>query len=402
MSRLRSAVPPLSLAALISVLLVACGGGGESDAEPREVLASATVQGVESGKFDITMEIRSKGDTAGESTVQIAGAFQEKAGSQLPLLDLTMSVQGEAEGEELDFEGGLTLLADRAFVGLNGTEYEVDAATFGYVKSSIEQGFDLPRAGGGEGACADALSEADLEALLGSATNAGGAEVDGQETTKISGDLDLEGLIGVLDQLKEDPACAKELESAGGMPLGEIEKQFEELTGFAETVDVDVYVGENGIVRRLTAAIVAKEKSGGTIEIDVDATLTDVNETQEISAPSSSRPLEELLQTLDVNPLELLEGSEEGFESLFDALLDGAIQQGGSGGGDSGGGSGGDGSEGGGSGGGGSGGGGSEGGGSGGGGSEGGFDLSEQREYLECLGEAESAADLQDCADFAP
>ena len=43
------------------------------------------------------------------------------------------------KGEDIDFDGGLTLLTDRAFVEYKGTEYEVDPTTFGFLKSAFEQ-----------------------------------------------------------------------------------------------------------------------------------------------------------------------------------------------------------------------------------------------------------------------
>ena len=52
-----------------------------------------------------------------------------------------MSAEATARrpGENIDFEGGLTLLTDSAFVDYEGTEYEVDPTTFGFVKSALEQ-----------------------------------------------------------------------------------------------------------------------------------------------------------------------------------------------------------------------------------------------------------------------
>ena len=52
---------------------------------------------------------------------------------------MTAGAKGSAKGEDIDFEGGLTLLSDRAYVNYEGTEYEVDPTTFGFVKSGFEQ-----------------------------------------------------------------------------------------------------------------------------------------------------------------------------------------------------------------------------------------------------------------------
>jgi len=374
------------LAALFALAagLTACGGGGGgggAGADPQEVIQSATLQGVESGKVDLSVKISSRGESGGDLTASLSGPFQSQAGQELPQVDMSLAVKGTANGEPVNFEGGLTLLSDRAYVGFQGTEYEVDPTTFGYVKSNFEQGQQAApeeSEAGGSKACQEAVAGLDLTNLIDNAANEGSADVDGQETTKVSGDLNVAATADALIELSEDPACGSQLQAAGPLPLDELEKAKDELTGAVKKAHADVYVGEDGIVRRLVLELVVDPKGEGRISADVDLTLSEVNEEQEIAAPSGAEPLEGLFKNLGVNPLELFENAGSGgVVGLLEGLMQGRA------GGESGGGSG---------------------GGSSGGEPNlpGGAELEKQQAYLECLQEAGTASDLQKCADLAP
>ena len=288
---------------------------------------------------------------------------------------MTASANGTVEGEDVDFEGGLTLLSDRAFVDYEGTEYEVDPTTFGFVKSSLEQ---AQQQGGSEGnpadvtACQKAAEGLKVGDFVDDLTNEGSADVDGTGTTKVSGDLDVDGAIDAIIKLTEDPACSPQLEAAGPLPIGELEKAKGEVTSAVKKAHVEVYVGDDDIIRRLAAelTIEPKDSSSEKVEIDLDLTLSGVNEEQEISAPADAKPLEGLFQQLGVNPLELLEAgtSGEGLGDLLESLSDPSASLGGgssSSGGSSSGGSG---------------------------------SAAGQQAYLSCLKAAETPTDLQKCA----
>ena len=92
-----------------------------------------------SGNIDLSLDINAEGDEGGNIDVKLSGPFQSGAKGDLPQLAMTASAKGTAKGEDIDFEGGLTLLSDRAYVNYEGTEYEVDPTTFGFVKSGFEQ-----------------------------------------------------------------------------------------------------------------------------------------------------------------------------------------------------------------------------------------------------------------------
>jgi hypothetical protein len=359
----------LALAATVA----ACGGSSKSDEDPQKVVESATLEGVKSGNIDLSLGIKSEGKEGSDVDVSVSGPFETKGGKEtLPELAISAKANGTSKGEKVDFEGGLTVLSDRAYVNYKGTEYEVDPTTFGFVKSSFEQA----QQGSGEeagsadvGACQEAAEGLKFSDFVEHLKNEGSADVEGASTTKISGDVNVGGAIDALIKLTENPACSSQLEAAGSLPIGELEKARGELSSAVKKAHAELYVGDDDIVRRLAAEIIVEPKGGSEkVEVELELTLSGVNEAQTIAAPSSAKPLEGLFQKLGVNPLELLEAAqgEGGFEGLLEDLTEGALS-------------------------------GSTGGGSSSSGSSGGS----QQEYLNCLKEARTPSDLQNCASLA-
>lgn len=375
MSRKRTLALLLAFAAL-AALLSACGGGGGSSEDPQQVIENATFEGVESGTVDLTMNVKSTGEHGGNLKIDLTGPFQSTGKESLPELGLALTAKGEADGEKVDFDGGLTVLSDRAYVGFKGKQYEVDPTTFGFVKSGFEEAEQegAKESKGGEAtACQKAATSLHLEEFVDNLENEGGEEVVGVKTVKLSGDLDPKRGVDTILKLLETPACGSELEAAGGFPLAELKKEESKITNAIKKAHVQVFVGEDDhIVRKVTAELTVEPPgSGEKAEIEFAFTLGEVNEPQTIKAPANAEPLEGLFGELGINPLELLGMMEGGGGNDFGSLLEGitgAIAgEGSSGGANS-------------------------------------KDLElelpssgDAKEFQECLGEAESAADVQKC-----
>lgn len=366
MTRFRNLALFTVLAALATGL-VACGGGddGGSGEDPQKVVESASLKGVKSGELDLSLRVNAEGEEGGEVDVSLSGPFEEGAKGELPQFDMDLAVEGSAEGEEIDFDGGLTVLTDRAFVDYEGTPYEVDPTTFGFLKSAFEQ---AQQQSGEEDitACQKAAEGIEFGQFADNLQSEGEADVDGTSTTKVSGDLSVSGGIDALIKLTENPACASQLEAAGPLPLSELEEAKGQISKAIERAHVDLYVGDDDIVRKLAAelTIVPPEAADEKVELELEVSLGGVNEEQEFSSPSGAKKLDALFDKLGVNPLELLEaGGSEGLGGLLEGITGGAA----------GGGS-------------------SSGGGSGLGGVPG------QEKYVQCLQKAKTPADLQECA----
>jgi hypothetical protein len=376
----------LTAFAALAALLSACGGGGGASSDsPQQVIEQATFEGVESGNVDLTVNVKSTGEHGGNVKAELTGPFQSTGKESLPELALAVKANGEVDGENVDFDGGLTVLSDRAYVGFEGKEYEVDPTTFGFVKSGFEeaeQEGEHESKGGEATACQKAATSLNLEEFVDNLENEGGEEVEGVKTTKLSGDLDPKGAVDAVIKLMETPACSSELEAAGPFPLDELKNKEGELTGAIKKAHVDVYVGESDhIVRKVDADLTVEPKgSGEKTEVELGFTLGQVNEKQTIKAPANAEPLEKLFGELGINPLELLGmmqgGGGEGLGSLLEGIT-GAIGGEGSGAGH-------------------------------GSSAKGAEEALEEvgeavhsgaaKEFQECLSEAESAADVQKCA----
>ena len=370
MNRVRILFVFTALVAL-SAALAACGGGGSDD--PQTVVEEATLKGVESGKLNLAAEVNVQGEKGGKVDVNLSGPFQSESEAEYPELSLAVSSKGSLGGKDLNREGGLTLLGNKAYVAYEGTEYEVDSTTFNFVKSMLKQ------QSGGQGksseiaACQEAAGELELSDFVENLKSDGSADVGGTSTTKVSGDLDATSAVEAFSTLIEDPACSEQLSAAGPLPsAAELDKAKSTVKDSLKSTHVDLYVGDDHIVRRITAQATIEppksSKSGAKrVELDLDLTLTGVNEEQAIAAPSNSKPLSDLFLKLGINPIELLGAFQNGGSEGIGSLLEGLGE---AGGGTSGGGSG------------------------GGGGNSGGGG---QQSYYECLGEAQTPVDIQNC-----
>jgi hypothetical protein len=91
----------------------------------------------------------------------------------------------------------------------------------------------------------------------------------------------------------------------------------------------------------------------------LELTLSGVNEEQSFDEPSDAKSLEALFKKLDINPIELLESSQEGLGGLLEGLDGGVF-----------------------------------------GGTSGDSGQASGKEYAQCLREVQTSADLQKCADL--
>lgn len=336
MSRIRIIALLASIAAL-ALALTACGGGSGSSEEPQAVIENASLKGVKSGNLDLQLEVKSEGKKGGDLKVKLSGPFQAGVKESLPELAIQAEAKGEVSGKPVDFEGGLTLLSDRAFVEYKGTEYEVDPTTFGFVKSGFEQ---AQQEGGGKSgeitACQKAATGLKVGDFVDNLKNEGSADVEGTETTKVSGDLNTAGAVEAVTKLSENPACASQLEAAGSLPLAKLKAAKGQLSKAIKKAHADVYVGKDNIIRKIALELTV-EMEGEAVEVNLELALGNVNEEQKISAPANAKPLEGLFKELGVNPVELLEGlngGEAGLGGVLEKLTGAAV--GGSGGSSSG------------------------------------------------------------------
>jgi hypothetical protein len=358
LSRFRTLTIFAALIAAVAVLS-ACGGGSSDD--PQTIVNEATLQGIESGKLDLSLGVDVKGKGGGHLDFSLSGPFQSEGEEELPELDLSAKATGSVGGEGIDFEGGLTLLANKAFVEYSGTEYEVDPTTFNFVKSAFQKQLGKQKAEGEASGCQDLFAQQKFSDFIKGLSEGGSVDVGGTETTKFSGEFKTPAAFKAIIEVLEDPVCREQLRAIGSIPsIARLEQARHMVEAWLKEAHVVLYIGDDHIIRRTTvrATVVPPAGSGKTgeaerVTFDFDLTLTGVNEDQTILAPRHPKPLSDLFLKLGINPIELAGALSE--EGGLEGLLEGL------GGGSSGGGGGG------------------------------------QRAYLSCIKKAHTAVDIQRC-----
>jgi len=285
------------LAALfaLATAFAACGGddGGGSDADPQEVLDKtfSTDSEIESADLDASFDITIEGEDSGQLSATLSGPI-DGSGEGVPKFDLTATATGEGGGQSIDFEGGVTSTGDAGYVSYGGSDYELDAQTFGFVKQIFEsseaqqdeQTSGLPQ----------------VKTFLKDLTNEGTEDVEGAETVHISGAVDIPKLVDTLRPFAEQ---AGELGGLGATSQIPSPAELDQLTELVESATFDVYSGvEDDLLRRFSLAFDLQDPSGsGTATIELDIILGAVNESQDVEAPSDARPLSALLEELGVD-----------------------------------------------------------------------------------------------------
>jgi hypothetical protein len=312
LTRTRNRLVTALLTLAVPALLAGCGGddGGSSDEDPQEVIEATfnNDEQVTSGVLDFTIEA-SAGDQ-GHFSASLSGPFQgvEDDPTAVPELDLTASLSGEGAGQSVNFEGGLVVTEDNAYVEYNGEAYEVGADTFNQLKEQAEQQADtssgdaatsfkegceqaIEAQGGDPSAC-----DFDLSAWFTDLTNDGTEDVDGTSTTHVSGNVDVSQMLTDFIGLAESVPGA-----AGQIPEDQLSQVEEAVTD----ASFDVYSGEDDDLLRKLDANVSIDPSAiesavpvpiDSVDLSFSVELSDVNEEQTIEAPSDAQPIDELLQ----------------------------------------------------------------------------------------------------------
>jgi hypothetical protein len=287
LTRIRSLIA-LSACVALGAVLVSCGGDGGKDTtgnagpEPRSV-GSGTIDF--QGKFSVVQN----GDEGGTVELHAKGPFESNGAGQTPSFDLDISgvYSNPSSDENYRFDFGLTSTGEEAFVNfpqqapgeargalVQGGDYELDSPLVD----------SLRRKGG-------SLTAADLIALAKDVHSEGEVTIDGVPTVHLSGQFDLDRIVKALDPILADP------EGLGLAPNQAIRPGTRGyLSRFVRAAGFDIYLGkQDGFPRRFTADIVLSGVSVERVQMDLTASLEEVNEPQTIEAPADPKPFIDLI-----------------------------------------------------------------------------------------------------------
>jgi len=301
--RARAIVALLALA-VVALVLAACGGsGGSSDSSgsssaDAETLLRQTFTGthdIRSGKADIQLRVDVSGDDSirGPIAASISGPFQSVGSDQLPKFDMSLDAHAQGQG----FRAGLTSTSDQLFVNFGGTSYEVPAQLLDQLKDSYRRSQQ-------EGSSGQQMSlkSLGLDPLtwLQDPTVEGTETIGGVETDHISSRVDVNALLDDVDKI------LARVSAQGGLPTGqEIPSKIppdarSQIEDAVKSASIDVWSGtDDHTLRKLAMALsVDVPRESTSLDVSLSIELTDLNQPQSISAPATSRPLDELLGQL--------------------------------------------------------------------------------------------------------
>jgi hypothetical protein len=286
---------------LLAFVAVGCGGGDAADSstDVDELLQDTFAGGkaIESGRISLALDVSSEGESE-PLAVKLSGPFQSSGEARLPQLDIDASLEGGGQS----LSGGLTTTADAAFVTISGTAYEVAGPVFQQFKAGYEQ--SAKEAGGEQDQTLASLG-IDPRRWLTNARNEGESKVGDTDTIKITGDVDVPKLLddvdGALERLRRLGVQGSEQ-----LPERLTDEEKQQTADAVERLDVEIYTGaDDRILRRMVVGLGLQAPDGQeaagaqSAGIRFDLQLLEVNEEQDIEAPSGAKPFDELVGQLE-------------------------------------------------------------------------------------------------------
>lgn len=322
----------LAVVALLAAGLVAAGCGGDSggDEDPQQVL-DETFNGkhdVTSGVIDVSLSGSAEGKESGSGEATISGPFQAGQNGELPQLDLTASAKLDGGGQNIDVSGGIANTADDAFLSYEDKAYRVPAEFVAAFQQGYENAQKKADKGGDKNAD-NLLDQYGVEPQnwLTNLTNEGDADVEGTNTTHIHGDADVAKMVEDLQSVAE--------QAGGDVSIDPLtDKDVKQIEDAVDEASIDVYSGaDDRILRKLDVNLALTSPQSESSDVDsVDAsfsiTLADVNEDQDIEAPSDVQSFDDLGSALGLPP-GLLEQMLSGGGSSLGGSVDGGGSSGG-------------------------------------------------------------------------
>jgi len=298
MTRLRLALP-LSLLLALVLALAACGGSDEKTTASTDVngLLTQTFTGskeVKSGSLDLTMKLDTTGgedQLDGPVSVSLSGPFQAQDDGRLPKFKLEAAFEGAGQS----IEAGATSTGERGYLSFQGTDYVLEDQVF----KQFSAGFEEAQKQGADDSQSFASLGMDPRKWLTDPKIEGDAKVGDDDTTKITGGVDVGKL---LDDVNNALAKASSLGlgSTDQVPEKLTEEQKRQVVAAVKDPRVEIYTGKDDqTLRRMVVNLgVDEQQSGTTGTLAFDVSITDLNEDQDIAEPADAKPFSELLGQL--------------------------------------------------------------------------------------------------------
>jgi hypothetical protein len=286
------------LIALLALIVAGCGGGDDSgggkkassSTDVNELLKDtfSGKQKIDSGKLNLTLRVDAQGgSSSGPISVSISGPFQSQGKGKLPKLD----VNGKVEGAGQNISAGLVSTGDKGYVSYNGTNYVVSDAVFSEFKKGYEQAQSQADKQQGQSLATLGI---DPQKWLKNPKNEGEVSVGGDEAIKITGDVDIPKLLDDVDTALQK-ARSLGVQGSAQLPEKLTDAQKKQVTDAIKGLSVEIDTGKDDRILRRMLVNLDVADSGQSAKVALDLQITDVNEDQDISAPSNPKPFNDLL-----------------------------------------------------------------------------------------------------------
>lgn len=299
----------LIVAMLTVAATAACGGSSSGSTNPNTLLKE-TFSGkhtVTSGDIDLTLTIDPSGSSLlnGPITLSFGGPFQSRGAGKLPESNFTVSASALGHNVAV----GVISTGTTGYVTLQGSSYQLPAASFQKLESSFGQLSTSQGTNSGSGALAK-LGIHPMDWLT-NPTLVGTENVGGAQTDHIHAGVNVNALLNDLSTaitkssslgLAGGTAAAKALSS--GIPAADRSK----IAAEVKNPSVDIWTGTSDhTIRRLTITLTVpvtgktSSQLGGVTSADIGLTIqySDLNQPQTIKAPTNVKPFSQFQTKLD-------------------------------------------------------------------------------------------------------
>lgn len=255
---------------------------------------------VNSGQLGLSLTINPSGSKTFNSPISLSfgGPFESLGQGKLPQSSFTVSVSG------LGRTGSLAIVSTgtNGYVTLQGTSYQLPAATFQRLESSFSQ---LTSSAGGSGSRSSTLSRLGIQPLhwLRDPSIVGTETVNGAKTTHIRAGINVSALLQDLNTFLQKAASAG-VAGATRFPSGLSSSARSRIASELKNPTFDVWTGSSDKTLRKLAIKLSLPVSGqvsnslgGLRAADVGLTVNyaEINQPQTITGPTSTRPFNEFV-----------------------------------------------------------------------------------------------------------
>jgi hypothetical protein len=304
-ARPRSALA-LVLAIFGLALVAGCGSssGGEkaSSSTPVNQLLQQTFSGskqVKSGVLDLTLRLDAQGSSqlSGPLSLRLSGPFESQGKGKLPKFKFAAAIAGQGQ----NLSAGVTSTVDKGFVNFQGTDYAVTSNVW----SQFRKGYEQSQAQASKQKSGQSLSSLGIDPRrwLTSPRNAGDGKVGDTDVVRITGGVDIQKLLADVNTL-----LAKGRALGGSatqnIPNKLTPQQMRQAAQAVTNPTVEIDTGkDDSILRRaiVNFGVTVPKTSSAAAQsgkVSLDLKLTDLNQSQDISAPANAKPFTQLLQGL--------------------------------------------------------------------------------------------------------